>query len=41
MLSLLLVEDDMDLATTVIDYFDLEGIQCDHASNGVAGVYFI
>ena len=41
MLNLLLVEDDIDLATAVIDYFELEGIQCDHAANGVAGLNLI
>ena len=41
MLNLLLVEDDIDLATAVIDYFELEGIQCDHAANGVVGLNLI
>jgi DNA-binding response OmpR family regulator len=36
-LQLLLVEDDIDLATAVIDYLALEEIHCDHAANGVAG----
>ncbi|NOH98827.1 response regulator transcription factor [Vibrio sp. 99-70-13A1] len=40
-LQLLLVEDDLDLATAVIDYLDLEDIQCDHAANGVAGLHLI
>ncbi len=40
-LHLLLIEDDLDLATAVIDYFELENIQCDHASNGVAGLHLI
>ncbi|NOI67355.1 response regulator transcription factor [Vibrio sp. 99-8-1] len=40
-LSLLLVEDDIDLARAIIDYFELEGIQCDHAANGVAGLNLI
>ncbi|MBW3695915.1 response regulator transcription factor [Vibrio sp. T187] len=40
-LQLLLVEDDMDLATAVIDYLALEDIQCDHAANGVAGLNLI
>lgn len=40
-LQLLLVEDDMDLATAVIDYLALEDIQCDHAANGVAGFNLI
>lgn len=38
MLSLLLVEDDLDLAQTVVQYLELEEIRCDHASNGVAGL---
>lgn len=38
MLSVLLVEDDLDLAQTVVDYLQLETIQCDHASNGAAGL---
>ena len=38
MLKLLLVEDDLDLAQTLIQYLELEGIACDHASNGVAGL---
>lgn len=41
MLNLLLVEDDLDLAATIIDYFELESIQCDHAANGLAGLHFI
>ena len=38
MLKLLLVEDDLDLAHTLIQYLELEGMLCDHASNGVAGL---
>ena len=34
---MLLVEDDFDLAETVIDYLAIESISCDYASNGVAG----
>ncbi|WP_299491265.1 response regulator transcription factor [uncultured Shewanella sp.] len=41
MLNLLLVEDDIDLAATIIDYFELESMQCDHATNGLAGLHFI
>lgn len=41
MLNLLLVEDDMDLATAVVDYLELESIQCDHAVNGVVGLNLI
>lgn len=41
MLNLLLVEDDIDLATAVIDYLELEDIQCDYAANGVTGLNLI
>ncbi len=41
MLNLLLVEDDIDLATAVIDYLQLEDIQCDHAANGQTGLNLI
>lgn len=34
----LLVEDDLDLAQTVVDFLELESVICDHASNGVAGL---
>lgn len=37
MLNVLLIEDDMDLANTVVQYLELENIACDHASNGVSG----
>jgi len=40
-LQLLLVEDDIDLATAVIDYLDLEDIHCEHASNGLSGLQLI
>ncbi|MEZ9237431.1 MULTISPECIES: response regulator transcription factor [Shewanella] len=40
-LQLLLVEDDIDLATAIIDYLELEDIQCDHAANGAVGVNLI
>lgn len=40
-LMFLLVEDDLDLAAAIVDYFELENIQCDHASNGVAGLNLI
>lgn len=36
-LNVLLVEDDVDLALTVVDYLALENIQCDHAANGQSG----
>ena len=35
--SILLVEDDYDLAQTIADYLGLEGILVDHAANGEAG----
>jgi len=41
MLNLLLVEDDLDLAIAVVDYFELESIKCDHAVNGVVGLNLI
>jgi DNA-binding response OmpR family regulator len=41
MLTALLIEDDYDLANTVIDYLSLENIECDHASNGIAGLALI
>ena len=37
-IHLLLVEDNLDLATTVIEYLEISGIVCDHASNGQAGL---
>ncbi|MDO6762821.1 response regulator transcription factor [Agarivorans sp. 1_MG-2023] len=40
-LQFLLVEDDLDLATAVIDYLELEDILCDHASNGLLGLNLI
>ncbi len=39
MLDVLLVEDDHDLADTVVQYLELEDISCDHASNGVQGLH--
>lgn len=38
MISVLLVEDDLDLAATIVDYLDIEDIECDHASNGIMGL---
>lgn len=38
MLNVLLVEDNLDLAETVIDYLALESISCDFSSNGMAGL---
>ena len=33
----LLIEDDVDLTNTLVDYFELMGVQCDHADNGLVG----
>lgn len=41
MSKVLLVEDDLDLASTVVDYLELENMQCDHAANGIAGLQLI
>ncbi|WP_298445273.1 response regulator transcription factor [uncultured Ferrimonas sp.] len=38
MISLLLVEDDLDLAASLIDFLELEHMQCDHADNGLAAL---
>lgn len=38
MTQVLLVEDDIDLAETVSSFLELEGIDCDHAYNGSAGL---
>lgn len=35
---LLLVEDNFDLAATVVQYLELEGMTCDHAASGEAGL---
>lgn len=36
--SVLLVEDDRDLAASIADYLALENIECDHAYHGQAGL---
>ena len=41
MINVLLVEDDIDLAATIVDYLDIESINCDHASNGLMGLELI
>lgn len=41
MLNLLLVEDNIDLASGIIDYFLLNNMQCDHACNGVSALNLI
>ncbi|MGD8909935.1 MAG: response regulator transcription factor [Chromatiales bacterium] len=38
MIKVLLVEDDFDLAATIIDYLEFESIVCDHAYNGTTGL---
>ena len=38
MLNVLLVEDDLDLADTVVQFLELEGINCHHGTNGMAGL---
>ncbi len=40
-INVLLVEDDIDLATTIVDYLEFENISCDHAANGVQGLALI
>lgn len=39
MVQALLVEDDADLAATILDYLEVEGIGCDYADNGKAGLH--
>lgn len=41
MTEVLLVEDELDLATTIIDYLEIEDIRCDHASNGQVALNLI
>jgi len=38
MLDILLIEDDQDLAATLVQYLALENIRCDHAASGLSGV---
>ena len=37
MLNVLLVEDDRDLALSVIDHLEIDNIICDYAANGIEG----
>lgn len=37
-IHVLVIEDDPDLAASLIEYLELENIVCDHAANGVHGV---
>ena len=39
--TILLVEDDRDLAATVVDYLELIGLRCDHAANGAQGLQLL
>lgn len=41
MYKVLLVEDDIDLATAIIDYLDLEDIKADYAADGLLGYNLI
>lgn len=41
MLKVLLVEDDIDLATALIDYMSLDNIDCDFAADGQVGYQLI
>jgi DNA-binding response OmpR family regulator len=34
----LLVEDDLDLAASLIEYLELDGVTCDYAANGLHGL---
>ncbi len=38
LLFILLVEDNFDLAETIVQYLELDGITCDHAASGEAGL---
>lgn len=38
---MLIVEDDIDLATAIIDYMELEGIETDYAADGQIGLNLI
>ncbi|BBN81702.1 DNA-binding response regulator [Pseudoalteromonas sp. A25] len=40
-ITALLVEDDRDLAAAIVDYFALEKIFCDHASDGALAINLI
>ncbi|MBX2859457.1 MAG: response regulator transcription factor [Cellvibrionaceae bacterium] len=41
MLNILLIEDDIELAATLIDYLKLHSIYCDHAANGIASLSLV
>lgn len=38
LLFILLVEDNWDLAETIVQYLELEGMMCDHTASGEAGL---
>ena len=40
-MTIMLVEDDRDLAHTIIDYLELEHVLCDYADNGVSALKLI
>ncbi|OLQ94438.1 two-component system response regulator [Vibrio ponticus] len=40
-LQALLVEDNFELAEILVEHFELEGIQCNHVSNGVAALELV
>ncbi|MEZ5525605.1 MAG: response regulator transcription factor [Pseudomonadales bacterium] len=41
MLNILLVEDDRDLASSIIDHLELEQIICDYATNGLEAAVLV
>jgi len=40
-INVLLVEDNLDLSTSISDYLELENIQCDFAYNGLSGLQLV
>ncbi|UMM05284.1 response regulator transcription factor [Vibrio campbellii] len=40
-LQILFVEDNIELAQTTVEHFELEGICCDHALNGLAALELV
>lgn len=40
-LQILIVEDDLDLASTIMDYLSEQGMQMDYAANGLSGLNFL
>lgn len=37
-IKILLVEDDLEVAISVVEFLELESISCDHAANGLQGL---